>query len=61
MTASRLSAEHLSIGYGDRPVITDLSVQILDARITVIVGPNACGKSTLLRTLARLLRRRRAR
>ncbi|BBZ74683.1 ABC transporter [Mycolicibacterium anyangense] len=56
MTASRLSAEHLSIGYGDRPVITDLSVQILDARITVIVGPNACGKSTLLRTLARLLR-----
>ncbi|TGD89789.1 ABC transporter ATP-binding protein [Mycolicibacterium sp. CH28] len=55
MTSSRLRAEHLSIGY-DRPVIADLSVDVLDNRVTMIVGPNACGKSTLLRGLARLLK-----
>ncbi len=55
MTPSRLRAEHLSIGY-DHPIIADLSVDVLDNRVTMIVGPNACGKSTLLRGLARLLK-----
>jgi iron complex transport system ATP-binding protein len=53
---SRLRAEHLSIGYDDNSVIAELSVDVLDGRITAIVGPNACGKSTLLRGLARLLK-----
>ncbi|MGE0217353.1 ABC transporter ATP-binding protein [Mycolicibacterium sp.] len=58
MTAddARLQAQGLSIGYEDTTVISDLSVTIADDRITVIVGPNACGKSTLLRGLARLLK-----
>ncbi|MGY4710745.1 ABC transporter ATP-binding protein [Mycolicibacterium sp. CBM1] len=55
MTPSRLRTHKLSIGYG-APVITDLSVEVLDHRVTMIVGPNACGKSTLLRGLARLLK-----
>ena len=53
---SRLSAAHLSIGYDGRPVIDDLSVDVADREFTAIVGPNACGKSTLLRGLARLLK-----
>jgi iron complex transport system ATP-binding protein len=53
---SRLRADGLSIGYDDRAVIDGLSVDVLDGRVTAIVGPNACGKSTLLRGLARLLR-----
>jgi len=53
---SRLSADHLVIGYEDTAVIADLSVDVLDGRITAIVGPNACGKSTLLRGFARLLK-----
>ncbi len=52
----RLRADHLSIGYDDTPIVADLSVDVLDGRITAIVGPNACGKSTLLRGLARLLK-----
>ena len=52
----RLRADHLSIGYGDTTVVADLSVDVLDGRVTAIVGPNACGKSTLLRGLARLLK-----
>lgn len=55
-TASRLRADRLSIGYEDNTVIADLSVEMLDGRVTAIVGPNACGKSTLLRGLARLLK-----
>lgn len=53
---TRLRADHLSIGYDDSPIITDLNVDVLDGRVTAIVGPNACGKSTLLRGLARLLK-----
>ncbi|MDT0551064.1 ABC transporter ATP-binding protein, partial [Streptomyces lonegramiae] len=33
-----------------------LSVQVPDGQVTAIVGPNACGKSTLLRGLARLIK-----
>lgn len=50
-----LTAEAVRIGYGDRIVIDGLDLAIPDGRITAIVGPNACGKSTLLRGLARLL------
>ncbi|MGD9571881.1 MAG: ABC transporter ATP-binding protein [Thermoleophilia bacterium] len=53
-----LRADGLTLGYGDRDVIEALDVTIPDGRITMIVGANACGKSTLLRGLARLLRPR---
>lgn len=52
---SRLWAEQLTLGYDDKIVARDLSVHIPDGELTVIIGPNACGKSTLLRTLSRLL------
>jgi iron complex transport system ATP-binding protein len=45
----------LTVGYGDQRVIADLDVAIPTGQLTVIVGPNACGKSTLLRALARML------
>lgn len=56
MTTSRLGAEHVTVGYGDRPVVTDLTFDVPDGQVTSIIGPNGCGKSTLLRTLARLLK-----
>ncbi len=49
-----LAAEGISIGYDGRRVIDGLDLTIPSGRITTIVGPNACGKSTLLRGLARL-------
>ncbi|WP_235433941.1 ABC transporter ATP-binding protein [Nostocoides jenkinsii] len=55
-TPSRLYARDLSLGYGSHSVVRDLDVVIRDGRITGIVGANACGKSTLLRGLARLLK-----
>ncbi|MFI5729905.1 ATP-binding cassette domain-containing protein [Kribbella sp. NPDC051587] len=51
-----LAAEGLAVGYDQRQIIDDLSVEIPTGKITVIVGANACGKSTLLKTLARLLK-----
>jgi len=60
-TASRLLADDLTIGYDRRVISEGLNVGIPDGSFTVIVGPNACGKSTLLRGLARLLRPTRGR
>ena len=54
--ASRLSADAVTLGYGAAPVVHELSTDIPDRQITCIVGANACGKSTLLRGMARLLR-----
>ena len=53
---ARLRADHLTLGYDGRTVVDDLTLAIPDGRVTAIVGANACGKSTLLRGLARLMR-----
>ena len=51
-----LTARDLTVGY-DRRIISDhLDLDVPDGRFTAIIGPNACGKSTLLRALSRLLR-----
>ncbi|MEU1622834.1 ABC transporter ATP-binding protein [Streptomyces sp. NPDC005722] len=50
-----LRARGLHLAYDDRLVVEDLDLVIPTGRITAIVGANACGKSTLLRALARLL------
>ncbi|WP_445256108.1 ABC transporter ATP-binding protein [Nocardioides aurantiacus] len=52
----RLRTEHVTLGYGDRAVVTNLTTAVPDGQVSVIVGANACGKSTLLRGMARLLR-----
>ncbi|MFB7896480.1 ABC transporter ATP-binding protein [Streptomyces xiamenensis] len=50
-----LRTEELRLTYDRHEVVKGLSLDIPPGRITMIVGPNACGKSTLLRGLARLL------
>ncbi|MFG3498698.1 ABC transporter ATP-binding protein [Streptomyces sp. NPDC047928] len=55
---SRLSARELTLAYEDRTVVDGLDLAIPDGRVTMIVGPNACGKSTTLRALGRLLKPR---
>lgn len=53
-----LLARDLTLAYDGVAVVSDLTLVIPEGRITALVGPNACGKSTLLRGLARLLRPR---
>ncbi|MGC3000916.1 ABC transporter ATP-binding protein [Streptomyces sp. G35A] len=55
-TVNRLSAQNVTLAYDQRVIAEQLSVEIPDNSFTVIVGPNACGKSTLLRALSRMLR-----
>ncbi|WP_406145741.1 ABC transporter ATP-binding protein [Streptomyces sp. NBC_01012] len=55
MAEHTLRAQDVRLGYGDREIVSGLTVGVPPGRITVIVGPNACGKSTLLRAMARLL------
>ncbi|MGI5466717.1 ABC transporter ATP-binding protein [Streptomyces sp. CA-132043] len=54
-TSHSLAAERLTLGYGDRTVIDTLDLAVPPGSITAIVGANACGKSTLLRAMSRLL------
>jgi iron complex transport system ATP-binding protein len=54
-TSHTLVAQGLTLGYGDRSVIDALDLTVEPGQITSIVGPNACGKSTLLRSMSRLL------
>ncbi len=55
MTAHSLSVSRLSAGYSDADILQGLDLAVPPGRITVIVGANACGKSTLLRAMSRLL------
>ncbi|MGR3455297.1 ABC transporter ATP-binding protein [Pseudooceanicola sp.] len=55
MTAPALVARRLRAGYGETAILQELDFAVPPARITAIVGANACGKSTLLRCLSRLL------
>ncbi|MEF9991718.1 MAG: ABC transporter ATP-binding protein [Romboutsia sp.] len=51
-----ISAKNLKIGYEERVVISDLSLNINKGEIISIIGPNGCGKSTLLKTLSRMIK-----
>jgi len=56
MTASHiLRTEGLVSGYGGTRIVNEVDVEIPAGRISVIIGANACGKSTLLKTISRLL------
>ena len=57
-TDHSLVVERLTLGYGDRVVVDDLDLVVPPGRVTAIVGANACGKSTLLRSMSRLLKPR---
>ncbi|MBO9476701.1 ABC transporter ATP-binding protein [Shimia sp. R11_0] len=53
-SSNRLQANTVSVAFQKQAVLNALSLSLPDGKMTVIVGPNACGKSTLLRALSRL-------
>ena len=56
MAASVLKAENLAVGYGGKPVLTDLSIELRGNEVLCLIGHNGAGKSTLMRALFGLVR-----
>src|SRR5690554_6591949 len=56
MNKHLLQAEHLFSGYDGKVIVEDVDIVIPDGKISVILGANASGKSTLLKTLVRLIK-----
>lgn len=52
---ARLFTDSISIGYGERLIVKELSIEIPDKSITTIIGSNGCGKSTLLKAITRII------
>ena len=50
-----IELQHISVSFGDRCVLDDISASIAKGRITAVMGPNGCGKTTLLRCIGGLL------
>jgi iron complex transport system ATP-binding protein len=50
-----LVTEDLYVSYGNINIVEGLNLQIPKGKITTIIGPNGCGKSTTLKTMARIL------
>ncbi|SMO88390.1 ABC transporter ATP-binding protein [Melghirimyces algeriensis] len=51
----RLYTDSLHVGYGERSIVKDLTIEIPDQKITTIIGSNGCGKSTLLKAMTRII------
>jgi len=47
-------AKNVSIWYGQKRAIEDVSLNIISKAVTAIIGPSGCGKSTFLRALNRM-------
>jgi len=51
-----LKVEHIDVFYGDLQVLWDVSFEVREGEIVVLVGANGAGKSTTIRTVSSLLR-----
>ncbi len=55
MTGHSIKADHISAGYGNEQILDSVHMHIPENKITVILGSNGSGKSTMLKTFCRLL------
>ena len=51
---SKIVTEKLSLYYGSKQALKDISLSVLPQKVTALIGPSGCGKSTFLRTLNRM-------
>ncbi|CUQ01935.1 ABC transporter ATP-binding protein [Clostridium baratii] len=51
-----IKTKDLNISYGNLDIVKDLNLEIPKGKITTIIGANGCGKSTILKTLARIIK-----
>lgn len=51
---TKIAARDVSVFYGDKQALFDVSLDIPDKTVTAFIGPSGCGKSTFLRTMNRM-------
>jgi phosphate transport system ATP-binding protein len=54
MTTPKMTAKNVSIYYGTKKAIDDVSIEVKTEHVTAFIGPSGCGKSTFLRALNRM-------
>jgi len=54
MKETKISIKNLSLYYGEKQALVNISMEIPAQRVTAFIGPSGCGKSTFLRTLNRM-------
>ncbi|MEE8602059.1 metal ABC transporter ATP-binding protein [Euzebya tangerina] len=50
-----INLDHVDLGYGDKVVMRDVTLDLPAAALTTVIGPNGSGKSTLLRAISGLM------
>lgn len=50
----KMHAEQLGVLYGDTPAVRDVTIDIYQNQVLVLIGPRGCGKGSFLRTLNRM-------
>ncbi|MFH1013633.1 MAG: phosphate ABC transporter ATP-binding protein PstB [Thermoplasmatota archaeon] len=53
-TKGTISFQSLNVFYGEKQAIIDVSMVVMEKKVTAFIGPSGCGKSTLLRALNRM-------
>ena len=54
MKETKIVIKNLNLFYGDKQALKNITLEILDKRVTAFIGPSGCGKSTFLRVLNRM-------
>ncbi|MCX7737317.1 MAG: phosphate ABC transporter ATP-binding protein PstB [Candidatus Kapabacteria bacterium] len=54
MKEVKIKIESLSVSYGNKPALKDVSLNISKNQVTALIGPSGCGKTTFLKTINRL-------
>ena len=50
----KMRAERLSAWFGSKRALTDITLPLVDRKVTAVIGPSGCGKSTFIRCLNRM-------
>lgn len=56
MIMDKIKVESLAVAYEDKIIIESLDLELPKGKVSIIIGPNGCGKSTVLKTIGRLLK-----